>query len=143
MGRNEAMDDWDAVCALQDDDIPLLHASLLIARDEYPELDIACYESMCDDFERALRPRTDAIDGAPLRLAAINRYLYEDLGFSGNQQDYYDPRNSYLNDVLERKLGIPISLGEEGRQAVAQRQGSAIEGLLGRLQSVAPSRGSL
>ena len=42
--------------------------------------------------------------------ASLNRYLFEELGFRGNRDDYYDPRNSYLNQVLERRVGIPITL---------------------------------
>lgn len=121
-------DSWDALSALADDEIPLLRATLLVARDEYPDLDIAAYESLCDQYERELRSRIDSLDGAQPRLAAINRYLFDDLGFSGNQQDYYDPRNSYLNDVLDRKLGIPISLGVI-QMELARRMGVPLEGV--------------
>ena len=121
-------DDWDALAALGDDEIPLLRAALLVARDEYPDLDIAAYESLCDAFERDLRPRLEAVEETQPRLAAINRYLFDDLGFSGNQQDYYDPRNSYLNDVLDRKLGIPISLGVI-QMELARRMGVPLEGV--------------
>jgi regulator of sirC expression with transglutaminase-like and TPR domain len=121
-------DPWDALSALDDDEIPLLRATLLIARDEYPDLDIVEYESKCDAYEHELRPRIEAIEGTQPRLAAINRYLFDDLGFSGNQQDYYDPRNSYLNDVLDRKLGIPISLGVI-QMELARRMGVPLEGV--------------
>jgi regulator of sirC expression with transglutaminase-like and TPR domain len=121
-------DPWDALSALDDDEIPLLRATLLIARDEYPDLDIVAYESKCDAYEHELRPRVEAIEGTQPRLAAINRYLFDDLGFSGNQQDYYDPRNSYLNDVLDRKLGIPISLGVI-QMELARRMGVPLEGV--------------
>ena len=43
-------------------------------------------------------------------MGVLNRYLFDELGFSGNRENYYDPRNSYLNDVLERKMGLPITL---------------------------------
>ncbi len=121
-------DSWDALSLLGDDDIPLLRATLMIARDEYPDLDIAAYESQCEAYEEELRPRIDAIDGTQPRLSIINRYLFEELGFSGNQQDYYDPRNSYLNDVLDRKLGIPISLGVI-QMELARRMGVPLEGV--------------
>jgi regulator of sirC expression with transglutaminase-like and TPR domain len=121
-------DDWDALAALGDDDIPLLRATLLIARDEYPDLDIGAYESICSDYEAQLKPRIDALDDDQPRLAAINRYLFDELGFSGNQQDYYDPRNSYLNDVFDRRLGIPISLGVI-QMELARRMGVPLEGV--------------
>jgi regulator of sirC expression with transglutaminase-like and TPR domain len=124
-GRKEP---WDELSALGDDEIPLLHATLLIARDEYPDLDIAAYESMCRGYEEQLRPRVEALEGTQPRLAAINGFLFDELGFTGNQQDYYDPRNSYLNDVMDRKLGIPISLGVL-QMELARRMGVPLEGV--------------
>jgi regulator of sirC expression with transglutaminase-like and TPR domain len=121
-------EDWESISAMADDEIPLLRATLLIARDEYPDLDVAAYESVCAEYERELRPRMAALTDAQPRLSAINRYLFEELGFSGNQQDYYDPRNSYLNDVLDRRLGIPISLGVIQIE-LARRLGVPLEGV--------------
>lgn len=128
MSTDSRNDSWDALSALGDDDIPLLRATLLIARDEYPDLDIAAYESMCNAYVKELQPRIEALEGTQPRLAAINRYLFDELGFSGNQQDYYDPRNSYLNDVFDRKLGIPISLGVIQIE-LARRMGVPLEGV--------------
>jgi len=102
---------WERIAELSDDEIPLLHASLLIARDEYPELDVAYYESQLQAHVDTLLPRMAAQVDTRRQLAELNRYLFQELGFSGNQQDYYDPRNSYLNEVFDRRLGIPISLG--------------------------------
>jgi regulator of sirC expression with transglutaminase-like and TPR domain len=121
-------DPWDALSALDDDEIPLLRATLLIARDEYPDLDIEAYESICRDYESQLKPHIDALHDDQPRLAALNRFLFDELGFSGNQQDYYDPRNSYLNDVMDRRLGIPISLGVI-QMELARRMGVPLEGV--------------
>ena len=121
-------DPWEELAQLGDDDIPLLRATLLIARDEYPDLDIAAYESRCAAYEDELRPRLEKLDGPQPRLSAINRYLFDELGFAGNQKDYYDPRNSYINDVLDRKLGIPISLGVI-QMELARRMGVPLEGV--------------
>lgn len=101
---------WDSLAALDDDDIPLLGAALLIARDEYPDLDPRHYEAMVSQYVSHLRPRLDAIEPWPMRMMAINQYLFDELGYAGNHNEYYDPRNSYLNEVFERRLGIPISL---------------------------------
>ena len=120
--------EWDALSTLADDDIPLLRATLMIASDEYPDLDIAAYESICSGYERELAPELAALDDTQARLARINRYLFDELGFTGNQNDYYDPRNSYLNDVLDRKLGIPISLGVV-QMELARRMGVPLEGV--------------
>lgn len=119
---------WDDLAALGDEEIPLLRATLLIARDEYPDLDIEAYESICAGFEHELRPRVETLDDPQPRLSAINRYLFDELGFAGNQKDYYDPRNSYINDVLDRKLGIPISLGVI-QMELARRMGVPLEGV--------------
>lgn len=88
----------------------LAEGALAIAAHEYPEIDIgACLQrlqEMADALRRRLRP-----DISPSEtLIALNHYLFDELGFRGNAADYYDPRNSYLSDVIERRLGIPISL---------------------------------
>lgn len=101
---------WNALASLDDADIPLLGTALLIARDEYPDLEPRCYEQMLAHHVEQLRPRIEAIDPWPMRMLAINEYLFDELGYSGNHEEYYDPRNSYLNEVFERRLGIPISL---------------------------------
>lgn len=120
--------EWDALSQLPDEDIPLLRATLLVASDEYPDLDIAAYEAICSTYERDLAPALARLDDTQAKLARINRYLFDELGFTGNQNDYYDPRNSYLNDVLDRKLGIPISLGIV-QMELAQRLGVPLEGV--------------
>jgi len=108
--RQSSLPDWNALASLGDDELPLLDTALLIARDEYPDLDHREYSAELDSYVDALRPQLDRDIDLPARLTAINRYLFEDLGFAGNHNQYDDPRNSYLNQVLDRKLGIPISL---------------------------------
>ena len=124
---------WIRLPSLPDDQIPLFEGALLIARDEYPELQASHYEKFWREHERALRERhAEHVDSPQFLLAALNRYLFEELGFSGNQGDYYDPRNSYLNDVLDRKLGIPLSLGivqiELGRRLGVPLEGVSFPG---------------
>ena len=90
--------------------IALDRAALLIAAEEYPGLPVEHYlaeiDGLADDVRRRLQP--DA--GPHETLVAINRVLIEERGFTGNREDYYDPRNSYLNEALERRTGIPITL---------------------------------
>jgi regulator of sirC expression with transglutaminase-like and TPR domain len=119
---------WDALTALRDEDIPLFWAALLVARDEYPDLDVSAYEARCDALERELRAGLPDEAEPQEQIAAINRFLFEEKGFAGNQQDYYDPRNSYLNDVLDRRLGIPLSLGLIQLE-LARRLGVPLEGV--------------
>lgn len=102
--------DWDALAAYGDDELPLLDTALLIARDEYPQLDAASYAAAIQGYAEVLRPQMTEGSDLPAKLTAINRYLFEELGFAGNNMQYDDPRNSYLNEVFDRKLGIPISL---------------------------------
>lgn len=117
---------WEFLRTARDEDIPLVWAALTIARDEYPGLDIAAYEQRIAEWGERLR---GAGAGDPMQgLRALNALLFDELGMSGNQQDYYDPRNSYLNEVLDRRLGIPISLGVV-QMDVAQRAGLPLQGV--------------
>ena len=103
-------DPWRWLCEAQDDQISLLDASLLIAMDEYPTLDVAAVRSQFAQLAQAADIAADGQSEPLARLKSLNHFLFETQGFTGNFLDYYNPRNSYLNDVLERKLGIPISL---------------------------------
>jgi regulator of sirC expression with transglutaminase-like and TPR domain len=99
-----------ALVALPDDAIDLGHASLLIAREEYPDLDVGRYLSRLDAMAADISPRLKEGEGPRSRVAHLNRLLFEEMGFQGNREEYFDPRNSFLNDVLDRRIGIPISL---------------------------------
>ena len=93
-----------------DRDINLAKAALYIAEIEYPDLDTDRYLRILDDMARAvikLLPESRY----PLKVVqTINQYLYTELGFNGNESDYYSPSNSFLNDVIDRRTGIPITL---------------------------------
>ena len=94
----------------QDADFDLVEAALLIAVEEYPGLEPDLYlerlRGMADEVGHRL-----GLDRDPQHIiAAINEYLFTDLGFVGNEADYYDPRNSYLNEVIERRTGLPVTL---------------------------------
>src|SRR5690606_33230688 len=102
--------------------------ALLIARDEYPDLDPRHYERMVSQHVDQLRPRLEKIGQWPMRMMAINQYLFDELGYAGNHDEYYDPRNSYLNEVFERRLGIPISLALVQIE-VARRLGMPLDGV--------------
>jgi regulator of sirC expression with transglutaminase-like and TPR domain len=106
--------------------VDVAELALRLARDEYPALDIEGYLAELDAMAHELRRRLHG----PLeaRLAGLCRYLFHELGFRGNQSDYYDARNSYLNDVLDRRLGIPITLSAVA-VAVGRRAGLGVEGV--------------
>jgi regulator of sirC expression with transglutaminase-like and TPR domain len=92
------------------DQFNLAEASLMVAQDCYPELDVAAYLSKLDGIAVAIKKRLAGDAFSEQRVLALNYYLFNELRFSGNLVDYYDPRNSYLNEVLERRTGIPITL---------------------------------
>ncbi len=119
---------WDFLRDAKDEEIPLLWAALVIARDEYPDLDLSACENQIAEFSARMRlgqlPDTDPVKA----VRALNDLMFDELGFTGNQQDYYDPRNSYLNDVLQRRLGIPISLAVI-QLDIAQRVGLPMRGV--------------
>jgi regulator of sirC expression with transglutaminase-like and TPR domain len=110
----------------------LAEACLLIAEDRYPALDVAGCIAKLDAIAATVRGRL-AADGADERkVAALNHHLFRELGFRGDAESYYDPRNSYLNEVLDRRTGIPITLAivylEVGRRLGLQVQGVSFPG---------------
>lgn len=91
-------------------EIPLAETALVIAAERYPDLDVGRYLAALDDLATRVAPRLADLHTLAERADGLNRALFVDEGFSGNADDYYDPRNSFLNEVLDRRLGIPISL---------------------------------
>ena len=93
-----------------DASLSLLEAATAIAQDDFPRLDTQSVLAEIDALADRLKRRMPA-DAVPVqRLRWLNRYFFQELGFAGNVNDYYDPRNSYLNAVLETRRGIPITL---------------------------------
>jgi regulator of sirC expression with transglutaminase-like and TPR domain len=128
MQERITLPDWDTLAELDDESLPLLPTALLIARDEYPALDPTVYDATVQAHVDHLRAEVEVIPSAPLKMAAINRHLFDELGYSGDHDEYYDPRNSYLNEVFERRLGNPISLALV-QMEVARRLGIALDGV--------------
>jgi regulator of sirC expression with transglutaminase-like and TPR domain len=93
-----------------DPDIDLAKAALQIARFEYPRLDFDRYLETLDRMATEVSERLPKTFYPLKIIQTINQYLFEDLQFIGNTEDYYDPRNSYLNDVIDRRTGIPLTL---------------------------------
>jgi len=105
--------------------IDLARGCLMIAQDAYPGLDVERYLGAIERMAIRLRAAMPQNVSAEERVVALNKFLYEDEGFWGNTDDYYDPRNSYLNEVIDRKTGIPITLSilymEIGRASCRER----------------------
>ncbi|HUL60823.1 MAG TPA: transglutaminase-like domain-containing protein [Anaeromyxobacteraceae bacterium] len=107
---------------------PLDEAALAIAAEEYPALDPARWLAELDRLAVRVRARAPEPVRAAEALRALRGVLFEEEAFRGNAADYYDPRNSFLNEVLERRLGIPISLSLVAME-VARRAGLVLEGV--------------
>src|SRR5271167_2863009 len=101
--------------------VPLARGGLLIAKEEYPDLDIEEYLDKLATLAREAEPIVRAGEDTVERIQLLSHFLFELKGFEGDAENYNDPRNSFLNDVLERRVGIPITLSviylEVGRRA--------------------------
>lgn len=115
-----------------EEDLNLAEAALLVAADEYPALDVDRYLACLDGLAARVRGRLPRAATFEDTVVALNDLLFEEEGFRGNTDDYYDPRNSFLNEVLDRKLGIPITLSivymETGRRLGLTLQGVSFPG---------------
>jgi regulator of sirC expression with transglutaminase-like and TPR domain len=108
----------------------LAPAALAIARVEYPSLDSRPYLATLDRMGEEAAERIGAVSDLPQEatVRAFNEYLYDEQGFAGNRERYDDPRNSFLNEVLDRRTGIPISLAVIYLE-VARRAGLRVDGV--------------
>jgi regulator of sirC expression with transglutaminase-like and TPR domain len=128
MNFSSARQYFDQEIQQSDECINLAKAALYIAQEEYPHLDPEEYLNALDTMAQELAERLPS-ERYPLKIIqCINKYLYEDLGFKGNKKNYYDPCNSFLNDVIEKRLGIPISLALVYLE-IAQRIDFPMEGI--------------
>ena len=124
--------EYFAALVADDATLPVLEAAVAVALDETPRLDVQGVLAQIDSLADRLCRRIPA-DAAPLqRLRLLNRYFFQELGFAGNVNDYYDPRNSYLPEVLQTRRGIPLTLAllyiELATQAGLQAQGVSFPG---------------
>jgi regulator of sirC expression with transglutaminase-like and TPR domain len=120
------------IASSDDDAISLAEGALVIASEEYPDLDIGAYLAQLDEMGATLKRRLRADISPADTIVALNRFVFEENGFTGNSADYYDARNSFLNEVLDRKCGIPITLAivyiEIGRRVGLPLQGISFPG---------------
>jgi regulator of sirC expression with transglutaminase-like and TPR domain len=110
--------------------IDLAQAALLVAAEEETHVDVAHYLAVLDELGRSGAARVASSPGAGIE--AFNKFFFEEKRFRGNQSEYYDPHNSFLHDVLERHVGIPITLSivymEVGTRAGLETQGVGMPG---------------
>jgi regulator of sirC expression with transglutaminase-like and TPR domain len=110
VGRQSADTRFLGFCLRHGEDLDLEKGIWALAQTRYPDLHAEGYQAIIDSHAATLRERVDP--SAPPRrlLESVNHYLFEELGFRGNEEDYYDPANSYLNQVCDRRKGNPVSL---------------------------------
>jgi len=125
MSDGAALDAFADEVSRPDREVDLARAALVMGAFEYPDLSVEHYLKRLDELAVAARP---ALSAADLPSLALAQYLFKRAGFTGNQDDYLDPRNSFLNQVLDRRLGIPITLSLVYIE-VARRMGIDAEGV--------------
>lgn len=108
--RQAADNRFLAFCLQHGEDLDLESGAWLLAQTQYPEINVEAYAALLDSFAGELRQRIAPHSRGHSLLMHFNGYLFGHLGFAGNEEDFYDPDNSYLNCVLDRRTGNPINL---------------------------------
>jgi regulator of sirC expression with transglutaminase-like and TPR domain len=108
--RQDADTQFLAFCLNQGEDFDLENGVLLLSRTQYPLINPEGYSAVLDDYAGELRERLDLNGPADQILRVVSDYLFRELKFTGDEQNFYDPENSYFNCVLDRRVGNPISL---------------------------------
>jgi regulator of sirC expression with transglutaminase-like and TPR domain len=108
--RKEADQRFMDFCASRGEDLPLEEGVWQLAKTQYPEINVSAYEALLDAYAAVLRTRINFTGDAEEILDTLNRYLFNELHFAPNEANYYDPDNSYLNRVMDKRTGNPISL---------------------------------
>jgi regulator of sirC expression with transglutaminase-like and TPR domain len=111
LGRQMADDRFLAFCLRHHgEEFDLEHGVWLLAQTQYPDANLEAYQALLDDYAGELRERINPAAKLKPLLTTINHFLFEELGFQGDERNYYDPDNSYLNCVMDRRQGNPVSL---------------------------------
>jgi regulator of sirC expression with transglutaminase-like and TPR domain len=120
--------DYFASLVERDVEFALFEAAVSLAQDEYPEVDVQTVLSEVDQLQSRLRRRIAADTGALQKLRILNQFFFQDLGFAGNVNNYYDPDNSFVHIVLHTRRGIPITLAVLWME-LAQGLGLSVRGV--------------
>jgi regulator of sirC expression with transglutaminase-like and TPR domain len=131
MDADPSLSEFARAVERPDDQIDLARAALLIAAAEHPGLSVDEHVARLAALAQAAEPARRATDALG-RLHRLREFLFEEMGFAGDRDDYFDPRNSHLNAVLDRRLGIPITLSlvliEVGRRLDLEMEGIGLPG---------------
>jgi len=110
LARHESDNEFLAFCLNHGEELDIEEAAWLLARTQHPDINVAAYQALLDSYAGELVEQIDYGAAGEKLLASINEFLFSRLGFRGNEENYYDPDNSYLNRVVDRRTGNPISL---------------------------------
>jgi regulator of sirC expression with transglutaminase-like and TPR domain len=108
--RQSADDTFLAFCLQHGEDLDLEQGAWRLAQTQYPDINVEAYTALLDQFAAELSTRIEPHHRATPLLNAMNEFVFGQLAFAGNEANYYDPDNSYLNRVLDRRTGNPIAL---------------------------------
>ena len=108
--RQQADTEFSAFCLNHGEELDLERGAWMLARTRYPEINIPAYEAVLDDFAHDLMMKLDFGSEPEGIIAGINKHLFNTLGFHGNEEDYYNSDNSYLNRVIDQRTGNPLAL---------------------------------
>src|ERR1017187_4475932 len=108
--RQAADDHFLAFCLRHGEEFDLEQGAWMFAQTQYPLINVEAYQAVLDGYMNELRDRFKPSAEAQLILTALNQYLFEELGFAGNEEIYYDPENRYLNSGIDQRTGNPINL---------------------------------
>ena len=111
-----------------EEQIDLARAALAMVNCDYPHLEVDAYLTRIDELAGSAKQRLGSEPDVDCSIAALNAVLFQQSGFQGNRENYFDPKNSFLNEVLDRKIGIPISLSVLYME-VARRIGLPLHGV--------------
>ena len=109
-GRDQADKRFMNFCGSRGEDLPLEEGAWMLAQTQYPDINVAAYEALLDAFAAVLRARVDLTGDVEHVIGTINNYLFDELSFTPNEANYYDPENSFLNRVIDNRTGNPLSL---------------------------------
>jgi len=107
--RQDADNRFLAFCLRSGQDFDLEHGAWMLAQTQYPDINVEAYQALLDTWAAELRERIHLGNDPKQILTRLNDYLFRELGFSGNEENYYAPENSYLNRVIDRRTGNPIN----------------------------------
>ena len=108
--RQAADNRFLAFCLKHGQEFDIEQGAWLLAQTQYPEINVEAYQALLDSFAGELASRLEPGADPKQLLATVHKYVFRELGFAGNEQNYYDPENSYLNRVIDRRKGNPINL---------------------------------